>query len=183
MDLTNQFLIAMPSLADPNFHRTVTFLCAHNSEGAMGIVINRPLSLSLGEIFAHMEIPLSGSDVHTMPVCQGGPVQKERGFVIHRPPGSWDAVLPVGEDVAVATSRDILTAIASGEGPEEIVVALGYAGWGAGQLERELGENAWLSVPASTDILFEAPFEKRWEMAVQMLGVDLSRLSGDAGHA
>jgi putative transcriptional regulator len=183
MDLTNQFLIAMPSLADPNFHRTVTFLCAHNSEGAMGIVINRPLSLSLGEIFAHMEIPLSGSDVHTMRVCQGGPVQKERGFVIHRPPGSWDAVLPVGEDVAVATSRDILTAIASGEGPEEIVVALGYAGWGAGQLERELGENAWLSVPASTDILFEAPFEKRWEMAVQMLGVDLSRLSGDAGHA
>lgn len=183
MDLTNQFLIAMPNLADPNFYRTVTFLCAHNNEGAMGIVINRPLSLSLGEILGHMEIPLGDSQVHTMPVCQGGPVQKERGFVIHRPPGAWDAVLPVGDDVAVATSRDILTAIARGEGPDEVVVALGYAGWGAGQLERELADNAWLSVPASTDILFQAPFEKRWEMAVQMLGVDLSRLSGEAGHA
>lgn len=183
MDLTNQFLIAMPNLADPNFYRTVTLLCAHNSEGAMGIVINRPLSLSLGEILGHMDIPLGNRQVQAMPVCQGGPVQKERGFVIHRPPGSWDAVLPVGDDFAVATSRDILAAIARGEGPDEVVVALGYAGWGAGQLERELAENAWLSVPARADILFQAPFEKRWELAVQMLGVDLSRLSGEAGHA
>lgn len=183
MDLTNQFLIAMPNLADPNFYRTVTFLCAHNSEGAMGIVINRPLGVNLGEILGHMEIPLDNIQVQTMPVCQGGPVQKERGFVIHRPAGSWDAVLPVSQDVAVATSRDILAAIASGQGPDDVVVALGYAGWGAGQLERELAENAWLSAPVNLDILFQAPFERRWEMAVQMLGVDLSRLSVEAGHA
>lgn len=183
MDLTHQFLIAMPNLADPNFYRTVTYLCAHNSEGAMGIVINRPLNLRLGEILGHMDIPLTDPRIRTVPVYQGGPVQRERGFVIHRPTGQWDAVLPVGDDIGVATSRDILSAIARGEGPEQVVVALGYAGWGAGQLEREVAENAWLSVPANTDIIFQVPFEERWEQAVRMLGVNLSQLSGEAGHA
>jgi putative transcriptional regulator len=183
MNLTNQFLIAMPTLMDPNFYRTVTYLCAHSSEGAMGIVINRPLELHLGEVLGHMEIESSNPYVNNIPVYQGGPVQRERGFVLHHPAGQWDAVLQVSTEIAVATSRDILTAIARGEGPERIVVALGYAGWGAGQLERELSENAWLSGPADTRLIFDVPYQERWESAVRLLGVDLERLSGEAGHA
>lgn len=183
MNLTNHFLIAMPALADPNFHRTVTYVCAHNEEGAMGIVINRPLDLSLGEVLGHMEMESTDARARKMRVLQGGPVQRERGFVIHRPAGEWDAVLEVGDDIGVATSRDILAAIARGEGPERAVVALGYAGWGAGQLEREVGENAWLSCPATMDIIFDAPYEERWEAAAHLVGVDFGRLSADAGHA
>ena len=183
MDLTNQFLIAMPALADPNFHRTVTYLCAHNEEGAMGLVINRPLDLKLSEMLGHMDISSTNPELDSVRVCQGGPVQRERGFVIHRPAGKWDAVLPVGSDIAIATSRDILSAIASGQGPKHVVVALGYAGWGAGQLEREVAENAWLSGPADQRIIFEVPYQDRWEVAVRSLGVDVDRLSGEAGHA
>lgn len=183
MDLTNQFLIAMPSLQDPNFYRTVTYLCAHNDEGAMGIVINRPLDLNLGEVLDHMSIEVHNPGVTQMKVLQGGPVQRERGFVIHEPAGEWDAVLQVGDAIGVATSRDILAAVALGQGPERAVVALGYAGWGAGQLERELSENAWLSGPADSAIIFDVPYEQRYECAAQLLGVDLGRLSGEAGHA
>ena len=183
MDLTNQFLIAMPSLQDPNFHRTVTYLCAHNDEGAMGIVINRPLNLNLGEVLDHMAIDVDNEIVNDMLVLQGGPVQRERGFVIHEPAGQWDAVLSVGNEIAVATSRDILTAVAHGDGPRRAVVALGYAGWGAGQLEREVLDNAWLSGPADSSIIFDLPYEKRYESAARLLGVDLHRLSGEAGHA
>ncbi len=183
MDLTNQFLIAMPALQDPNFHRTVTYLCAHNDEGAMGIVINRPLDLNLGEVLDHMSIEVKIENVNAMMVLQGGPVQRERGFVIHEPAGEWDAVLAVGNEIGVATSRDILTAVAHGHGPQRAVVALGYAGWGAGQLEREVQENAWLSGPADSSIIFDLPYEKRYESAARLLGVDLNRLSGEAGHA
>ena len=183
MDLTNQFLIAMPSLQDPNFYRTVTYLCAHNDEGAMGIVINRPLGLNLGEVLDHMSIEVKIENVNAMMVLQGGPVQRERGFVIHEPAGEWDAVLAVGNEIGVATSRDILTAVAHGHGPQRAVVALGYAGWGAGQLEREVQGNAWLSGPADSSIIFDLPYEKRYESAARLLGVDLDRLSGEAGHA
>ena len=183
MDLTNQFLIAMPSLQDPNFHRTVTYLCAHNDEGAMGIVINRPLDLKLGEVLDHMSIEVENEMVNDMTVLQGGPVQRERGFVIHEPAGEWDAVLAVGNEIAVATSRDILTAVAQGDGPQRAVVALGYAGWGAGQLEREVQQNAWLSGPADSSIIFDLPYDQRYESAARLLGVDLERLSGEAGHA
>lgn len=183
MNLTNHFLIAMPSLMDPNFHRTVTYLCAHSDEGAMGLVINRPLDLTLGEVLGHMNLESTDETARNMPVVQGGPVQRERGFVIHAPAGNWDAVLQVGEDIGIATSRDILAAIARGEGPEHALVALGYAGWGAGQLEREVAENAWLSGPAASHILFDVPFEDRWESAARLLGVDVDRLSGEAGHA
>ena len=183
MDLTNQFLIAMPSLQDPNFHRTVTYLCAHNDEGAMGIVINRPLDLNLGEVLDHMAIDVDNEAVNDMLVLQGGPVQREQGFVIHEPAGRWDAVLAVGNEIGVATSRDILTAVAHGDGPQRAVVALGYAGWGAGQLEREVLDNAWLSGPADSSIIFDLPYEKRYESAARLLGVDLHRLSGEAGHA
>jgi len=183
MNLTGHFLIAMPALEDPNFHRTVTYLCAHNDEGAMGIVINRPLDLRLGEVLGHMEMESTHPAATEMRVLQGGPVQRERGFVIHDPAGDWDAVLNVGDGIAVATSRDILAAIAKGEGPDRAVVALGYAGWGAGQLEREVAENAWLNGPADSSIIFSVPYEERWESAARLLGVDIERLSGDAGHA
>jgi putative transcriptional regulator len=183
MDLTNQFLIAMPALQDPNFHRTVTYLCAHNNEGAMGIVINRPLDLNLGDVLDHMSIEVDNIQVNDMMVLQGGPVQRDRGFVIHEPAGEWDAVLTVGDDIGVATSRDILTAVAHGDGPKRAVVALGYAGWGAGQLEHEVLQNAWLSGPADSSIIFDLPYEERYESAARLLGVDLDRLSGEAGHA
>jgi putative transcriptional regulator len=173
----------MPSLQDPNFHRTVTYLCAHNDEGAMGIVINRPLELNLGEVLDHMSIEVENDDVNDMAVLQGGPVQRDRGFVIHEPAGHWEAVLSVTDDIAIATSRDILAAVAHGDGPERAVVALGYAGWGAGQLEREVQQNAWLSGPADSSIIFDLPYDKRYESAARLLGVDLDRLSGEAGHA
>jgi putative transcriptional regulator len=182
-NLTNHFLIAMPGLADPNFYHTVTYLCAHNDEGAMGIIINRPMELQLGEILGQMDITASHPGSREAPVYDGGPVQRERGFVIHRPQGSWDSMLPVGTDIGVTTSRDVLVAMAKGEGPERSLVALGYAGWGAGQLEREIAENAWLSGPADPDILFELPSEQRWEASAALLGVDLNLLSSDAGHA
>lgn len=183
MDLTNQFLIAMPNLADPNFYRTVTYLCAHNEEGAMGLVINRPLDIKLGEVLGHMSIESHDPRVADLPVFQGGPVQRERGFVLHQPAGAWDSVLQVTEQIGVATSRDILSAVAEGSGPDRTLIALGYAGWGAGQLEQEVLENAWLSGPADTEIIFNLPYEARWEAAARHLGVDVDRLSGEAGHA
>lgn len=182
-DLTNHFLIAMPSLMDPNFHQTVTYICAHNEEGAMGLVINRPMELHLSDVLEQLDIEATAAAVAHMPVFEGGPVQRERGFVIHRPAGVWDAVLRVTDELAVATSRDILAAMARGEGPPQTLVALGYAGWGAGQLERELAENAWLSGPADVRILFELPSEQRWAAAAASLGVDLTLLSTEAGHA
>ena len=183
MDLTNHFLIAMPSLVDPNFHRTVTYMCAHSDEGAMGLVINRPTDLTLGDVLGHMSIESNDSKVANVPILQGGPVCPERGFVLHQPAGDWEATLRVGDDIAVATSRDILSAVAQGRGPSQALVALGYAGWGAGQLEREVLDNAWLSGPADSSILFEAPYEDRWAGAARLLGVDPERLSTQAGHA
>jgi len=183
MNLTNQFLIAMPSLADPNFYRTVTYLCAHTDEGAMGIVINRPLDICLGEVLGQMDMQYQNQAVDEMRVLQGGPVQRERGFVIHEPAGVWDAVMPVGGAVGIATSRDILAAVAEGKGPARAVVALGYAGWGAGMLEQEVLDNAWLNGPADTSIIFDVPYSNRWESATRSLGVDPEKLLGEAGHA
>lgn len=182
-NLTNQFLIAMPSLADPNFYHTVTYVCAHNDEGAMGIIINRPMEMSLGDILSQMEIEVTSDEAKTIPIFDGGPVQRERGFVIHRSGGDWDAMLPVSDDITVTTSRDILAAVAKGEGPGQALIALGYAGWGAGQLEREMADNAWLNGPADQGILFDLPHEQRWEAAAALLGVDFDRLSDQTGHA
>lgn len=182
-NLTNHFLIAMPQLADPNFFHTVTYICEHNEDGALGIVINRPLELTLGEVLEHMDLAADDNDATAQVVYQGGPVQQERGFVLHEPVTQWDATLPITEHIGVTTSRDILEAIAKGDGPQHSLIALGYAGWGAGQLEQELAQNAWLSGPADKGILFETPHEKRWEAAAALLGVDLNLLSGDAGHA
>ncbi len=182
-NLTNQFLIAMPALADPNFYHTVTYVCAHNEDGAMGIVINRPMDLNLGDIMSQMSIEVTAKRVKDLPIFDGGPVQRERGFVIHRPAGEWDAMLAVGSGLSVTTSRDILVAVANGEGPDKTLIALGYAGWGAGQLEREIADNAWLHGPANERVLFEMPHEERWQAAAALVGVDFDRLSGEAGHA
>ena len=183
MDLTNQFLIAMPSLGDPNFHRTVTLVCAHSNDGAMGIIINRPLDIKLTEVLDHMSIEQTSGDTEQIPVLQGGPVQRERGFVVHHPPDQGETVLRVGDEIGISTSKDILTAVAQGRGPERVVIALGYAGWGAGQLEREVLQNAWLSGPADSRIIFDTPYEERWASAARLLGIDPDHLSSDAGHA
>jgi putative transcriptional regulator len=180
--LANHFLIAMPSLADPNFARTVTLICEHSSEGAMGLVINRMTELHLSDILEQLEIDTTSAQ-STLPVYLGGPVQNNRGFVVHEPLGSWEATLPVTETIGVSTSRDILEAIAHDRGPDHCLIALGYAGWGAGQLEREIGENSWLSVPARRDILFDLEPEQRWRAAAGLVGVDLTMISGEAGHA
>lgn len=180
--LSNHFLIAMPGLADPNFFHTVTFICEHDADGAMGIVINRPLDLRLADIVTHMDIQ-ANPDTEQLPIFQGGPVQTERGFVVHTPLGGWEATLKVSDQIGVTASQDVLAAIAAGRGPKRSLIALGYAGWGAGQLEREIAENAWLSGPATPEVLFDTPIEKRWAAAAALLGVDMTLLSSDAGHA
>jgi putative transcriptional regulator len=180
---TNQFLIAMPSLADPNFSQTVTLICEHNDEGALGIVINRPLELRLSELFEHLEMTTTTPFPANMAVYAGGPVQMDHGFVLHQPLGHWESTLRVQEEIGLTTSRDILSAIAAGDGPEKSLVTLGYAGWGPGQLEQEISNNAWLTVPYDIDIVFDVPADKRWQAAASKLGIDLNLLAGDAGHA
>lgn len=181
-DFSNQFLIAMPAMADPNFRRTVTLICEHNADGALGIVINRPRRMLLREVFDQLELDIAGDPVADREVLDGGPVQPERGFVLHDGSTEWESTLRVAPGLSVTTSRDVLQAMAAGEGPGQALVALGYAGWDAGQLEEEMGANAWLSVPANRAIIFETPFERRWEDAARLLGVDLSLLSSDVGH-
>lgn len=183
VSLANQFLIAMPALADPNFFHSVTFIFEHNDNGALGIIINRPLDITLADVLQHMSMDAVHPDVTTMPVFFGGPVQQERGFVIHQPIGTWDSSLKITDNTAVTTSQDVLEAMAKGTGPAKIFVALGYAGWGPGQLERELAENAWLSGPADPSILFETAVEKRWEAAAALLKIDVKLLTAEAGHA
>ncbi len=181
--LTNHFLIAMPSLADPNFARTVTLICEHSSEGAMGLIINRPIDLSLRQILQQMDIEGNETAQLDLPVHLGGPVQGNRGFVVHEPLGQWESTLPVSDMLGVSTSRDILVALAQNRGPQRSFLALGYAGWAPGQLEREIAENAWLSGPADRSILFEMPAEQRWGAAANLLGIDITTLSDEAGHA
>ncbi len=183
LNLTNQFLIAMPGLTDPNFHKTVTYICAHSDEGAMGIVINRPSNISLGEVLRQMDLESPDPTVNAVPVYQGGPVHRERGFILFRPLGAWDSSIQVSAQCGLANSRDILQAMCEGRGPAQTLVALGYAGWGAGQLERELAENAWLSGPVDEEILFNVAPERRWNSAAALLGVTIERLSQEAGHA
>jgi putative transcriptional regulator len=182
--LKNQFLIAMPGLEDPNFSRTVTYICDHSEEGAMGIVINRPTELHLSDVLEHMGIAAADPRTAGQIVYLGGPVEEERGFVLHTPQdGGWKSSIAVTDQIGITTSKDILEALARGEGPERSLIALGYAGWGAGQLEAEMQQNAWLSGPAQADVLFDLPPEQRWEAAARLLGVDLALMSTDAGHA
>eukprot|EP00119_Amphimedon_queenslandica_P021762 XP_019862181.1 PREDICTED: uncharacterized protein LOC109590742 [Amphimedon queenslandica] len=183
MNLTDQFLIAMPGMIDPGFERTVALICAHNEEGAMGIVINRPIDMRFTEILSQMRIRADDSDVDRIPLIQGGPVRGEVGFVLHYPAGEFQSVLTLESGIGVATSKDILSAAAKGEGPPKAIVALGYAGWHTGQLENEIRQNAWLTGPADARIVFEVPFDRRWDEATRSLGIDPSQLSSQAGHA
>ncbi len=181
--LDQQLLIAMPSMLDPNFERSVTLLCQHSEEGAIGITINRLSRFSLGEIFAQLDIPCADEQLSTRAVLEGGPVSVDRGFVVHTPMEGYESSLQLNDDIMVTTSRDILAAIAEGNGPERFVVALGYAGWGDGQLESEMRENAWLSAPLDTAIVFDLPLRDRWQRAVAQLGVGVVNLHGAGGHA
>lgn len=183
VSLKNQFLIAMPGLDDPNFARTVTYICEHGEHGAMGIVVNRPSDLQLVDVLEHMQIPPPAAGRGEQIVYLGGPVETERGFVLHTPTEEWDSTLAVTEEISITTSRDVLEAMARGAGPAKSLIALGYAGWGAGQLEDELQHNAWLSGPADLGILFDLPAEQRWEAAARLLGIDVRLLSTEAGHA
>lgn len=182
-NLTNQFLIAMPSLRDPNFSQTVTYICAHNEDGAMGLVINRPANCELGEILEQMEMTPDNQSIAKLPVYQGGPIHTDRGFVLHEPGNHWDSSINVCDALGITTSRDILHAIAESSGPENFLIALGYAGWSAGQLEEEIKENAWLNVSADLDIIFDTPCELRWSSATALLGIDHHQLSTGFGHA
>lgn len=179
----NQLLIAMPSLQDPNFSRTVTYICEHGTHGAMGIVLNRPTDMTLSDVLEQMDIEDSSTAAGRATIYLGGPVEEQRGFVLHTHTDPWDSTLTVNERISVTTSRDVLEAIAHGNGPSKSFVALGYAGWGAGQLEHEMQNNAWLSGPADESIIFDLPSDKRWEAAAQLLGVDVHLLSSEAGHA
>jgi putative transcriptional regulator len=181
--LTNQLLIAMPYMGDPNFAQTVALICDHSSKGALGLILNKPLPMRMGEIFEQLEIELDRGPLRERQVLRGGPMQTDRGFVVHRAGGKWDSTLEVSAALHVTTSRDILAAMARGEGPSEAVIALGYAGWDGGQLEQEIRANAWLSAPVDLGLIFELPFESRWQAAGRLLGVELSRLSPTAGNA
>ena len=182
-NFTNQFLIAMPSLKDPAFSQSVVYMCEHNDEGAIGIIINHPSSLNLDKLFEHISIDSDHAKDSDLPVLYGGPLQQDRGFVIHRPKGNWRSTLEMAPDIAITTSQDILEAVAKGKGPKDVLVALGYAGWEGGQIEQEILDNDWLSYPADTSIIFETPFADRWMAATTLMGVDIHSLSDDVGHA
>jgi len=168
---------------DPHFTRAVALVCQHGEQGAMGVIVNRALDLTLGEIFVQMGIDSDDPALLATPVLAGGPVHPERGFVIHDGPPRWDSSLAIGEGLSVTTSRDVLEAIARGKGPPQAVVVLGCAGWGAGQLEEELLEHSWLTTPFDARVLFELPLDARWQAAAGGIGVDLMRMADYAGHA
>ncbi len=185
--LSNHFLIAMPAMTAPFFHHAVIFICEHNADGAMGIIVNHPTDISLGDVLEHMDITVENKNAYSQPVLAGGPVRQERGFVIHKPIGHWQASLPLNEEIAVTTSRDILLAIVDEKGPLDVLIALGYAGWEPGQLEKEILHNDWLILPATPDLLFDTPFGDRWRVAGKKLGIDFDSqsnyLSDETGHA
>ncbi len=188
INLTNQFLIAMPGMTDDNFARTVVYLCEHSKKGALGLVINKPIDIKLKNLFEKVELSLDREELAEQPVYFGGPVQTERGFVMHEksaadaPPYNSSIVIPGGV-VEVTTSRDVLEALSSGGGPKKVLVTLGYSGWTAGQLEDEIGRNGWLTVDADASVIFDTPVEQRYERALALLGVDPRMLSQEAGHA
>ena len=192
INLTHHFLIAMPGLEDETFSKSVVYMCEHNAKGAMGLIINKPGSISLRLLFDKVELPLRRDDLMQSQVLHGGPVQTERGFVLHDPmvldnkdkdDAIYASTLSVPGGLAMTTSRDVLEALSNGSGPRRVLVTLGYASWGEGQLESEIGENSWLTVEADPNIIFETPLEQRYERALSLLGLQPWMLSPDAGHA
>ena len=187
INLTNQFLIAMPGMADPTFAGSVVYLCEHTEKGALGLVINKPVDIKLKNLFEKVELSLNRDDIADSPVYFGGPVQTERGFVLHEQiddDGSrFNSSLRIPGGLEMTTSKDVLEALSSGTGPTKILVTLGYSGWGAGQLEEEMGRNSWINVEAQPEIIFNTPVEQRYDKALSLLGIDPAMLSADAGHA
>ncbi|URI09346.1 YqgE/AlgH family protein [Aquincola tertiaricarbonis] len=188
INLTNQFLIAMPGMADENFVGAVVYLCEHTERGALGLVINKPIDIKLRNLFEKVELPLAREDLADAPVYFGGPVQTERGFVLHEKlssdGGHYNSTMAIpGGDLEMTTSKDVLEALSSGAGPRKILVTLGYSGWGAGQLEDEISRNGWLTVDAKPEVIFDTPIAQRYDKALSLLGIDPRMLSGEAGHA
>lgn len=186
INLTNQFLIAMPGMGDDTFSGAVVYLCEHTEKGALGLVINKPIDITLKNLFEKVELPLEIESLAEQPVFFGGPVQTERGFVLHdRSPGAapYSSTLAIPGGLEMTTSKDVLEALSNGHGPKRLLVTLGYSGWAAGQLEDELGRNGWLTVDASPEIIFDTPVEQRYGRAVSLLGFDPAMLSQEAGHA
>lgn len=182
-NLTGHFLIAMPSLNDGFFNHAVTYICEHNESGSFGVIINQQTNINLKQVLDEMKIESDNSYKDDQSIFIGGPVDQGRGFILHRPTGSWSSSLNVRNKVALTTSKDILQAIANNEGPEECLIALGYAGWAAGQLEQEMADNTWLTCPADEQIIFNTPVDERWKAAAKLIGIDLSLLSNETGHA
>ena len=183
-NLVNQFLIAMPDMRDPNFSQTVTLICEHNEQGALGFVINHPTQMSVGDLLDQQKIPFDDTtDLPDWPLYFGGPVEPERGFIVHTPEKTWSTTMKVGSSFGITASLDIIEDSVSGEGPDKSLYILGYAGWGAGQLENEISENAWLTTPADPAIVFDLPAEERWRSAASRLGIDLDLMNANPGHA
>lgn len=181
--LANHLLVALPALHDEHFARSVTLVCHHDGDGAMGVMVNRASEYTLGEVFQQMGISSDSQALQSQIVLAGGPVHPERGFVLHDDEREWDSTLTVGDGLYLTTSRDVLEAMARGDGPKQAVVALGCAGWGEGQLEQELVDDSWLMVPAGRELLFELPLEQRWQAAAGSIGVDLVNYASHSGHA
>lgn len=186
LNLANHFLIAMPSIQDPIFGGTVVYICEHNEKGVLGVVINKPTDMTMEVLFDRVDLKLAPglrSSVADQPIMFGGPVQDDRGFVLHSPGGRYSSSLTVTDDVAFTTSIDVLEAVASGAGPARMLVSIGYAGWSPGQLEEELSRNGWLTVGADAKVLFDLPIEERYTAAIKLLGIDPLMLTTEAGHA
>jgi len=183
MDLTNQFLVAAPQLRDPLFERSVVYICQHDAEGAMGVIINHPTEAKLSEIFSQLDIFYSHSEHAKKPVYAGGPIHPENGFVLHRPVGEWSSSVAITKQLAITTSKDVLEALADNIGPEEYIITLGYAGWEKGQLEKELSLNDWFIVPADEKIIFDTPVDQRWQAAIEHMGISLAALAPFSGTA
>ncbi|MBE2210666.1 MAG: YqgE/AlgH family protein [Xanthomonadaceae bacterium] len=181
--LSQQLLIALPGLADPNFSRSVVMVCQHDTDGAMGIVVNRASEFTVGELFDQLGIEGGTPELRTLPVVAGGPVYAERGFVLHDGDREWDSSIRLPGGLSLTTSRDVLQALADGNGPDQALVALGCAGWGAGQLEQEIAENSWMTAPADGDLLFRAQLEQRWQAAAGLVGVNFERMTHYSGRA
>ncbi len=183
INLTDHFLIAMPAMVDSYFSKTLVYIAEHNDRGALGVIVNRPIDMSLGTLLEKIDVPLEAAGLAGLPVLFGGPVQTDRGFVLHRPVGHWQSTLVINEQLGLTSSRDILQAVARSGQPQDVLVTLGYAGWAAGQIEHELAQNAWLTVPADPGILFASPYEERLASALELLGVNPANLADAAGHA
>ncbi|NVD05610.1 YqgE/AlgH family protein [Vibrio sp. JPW-9-11-11] len=187
MNLTNHFLVAMPGMKDPYFQRSVIYVCEHNEEGAMGLMINAPIDITIGKMLEKVDVqsahPKRLTESLDKPVLNGGPVSEDRGFILHQPKDEYESSIRMTDQISVTTSRDILGVLGTDAEPNHYLVALGYAGWEPGQLETELSENSWLTVEADPDVMFDTPINERWQKAVKMLGIDVAQLSSDIGHA